>query len=600
MLRLRAVTEDTQRAFFERNAELYELAAGACGESSHTFSIADLSVRLRFAGTALVEHVVPAFAHLRSAPRAVYDLDVRLWDTASTGVEMEPPPCNRRNFTNRGEIWGFNSPRYLSAFHYGEFSVNTMDVETNQAVFWVRDAERLPFWVNASPLRSILHWRLANAGMQLVHAAVIGTDEGAVVIPGRGGSGKSTTALLGLRHGLRYVSDDYAALRLDPEPRAYSLYGTAKLELDSIDRFPEFASHGDVKRSAGYEKAVVFLYPAFEDRIARSLPIRAIALPRIDGRERSSLAAVDALSVEQAASFTTISHLPGAGQSTIEFMKRLSTEVPRVALELGSRLETVPPAVAECVARSSAFTEVARTGHDASVPVADRDLPLLSVVIPVHDGAAFVREAIESVRAQAYPRLEIIVVDDASEDDTEAIVRSLPYDLCYYDFRTNLGPAEARNRGIREAAGDFIAFLDVDDFWPDGNLRRLVKILLADPSLDFVQGKPRLLELDANDGVYRETGAHQEPFPHYIGTSLFRRSVFGKVGPFDRTLRFGEDSDWYLRAAELEIRREEVDDVTLCVRRHGGNMTWGKTQLELNLLKVFKGRLDRKRDRGEL
>jgi hypothetical protein len=73
-----------------------------------------------------------------------------------------------------------------------------------------------------------------------------------------------------------------------------------------------------------------------------------------------------------------------------------------------------------------------------------------------------------------------------------------------------------------------------------------------------------------------------------------------KVGPFDRTLRFGEDSDWYLRAAELHMRREEIEDVTLIVRRHGKNMTWGKTQLELNLLRVFKGRLDRKRERGEL
>jgi len=223
----------------------------------------------------------------------------------------------------------------------------------------------------------------------------------------------------------------------------------------------------------------------------------------------------------------------------------------------------------------------------------------VSVVIPVHNGAAFIREAIESVRAQDYPRLEIIVVNDASEDETESIVRALPFDLCYYDFRTNLGPAEARNRGIREAAGDFIAFLDADDLWPEGKLRRSVSVLCADAALEFVQGKPRLLELDPEQGVYRETGAHLEDFPHYIGTSVFRRSVFSRVGPFDRSLRFGEDSDWYLRADEQKIQRATIDDITLLVRRHGQNMTWGKTPVELNLLRVFKGRLDRKRDRGE-
>jgi len=211
------MTEETQREFFERSAELYGRAAKARGEIVRTFRVADLRVRLRFAGAALVDQVVPALAHLHEEGEGERDLEVRLWDSASTGVEMAPPPCNRRNFTNRGDIWGFDSRRYLSAFHYGDFSVNLMDAENHDAVYWVRDAARLPFWVNASPLRSILHWRLAKAGMQLVHAAVIGTDDGAVVIPGRGGSGKSTTALLSVRHGLRYLSDDYAAVRLDPE-----------------------------------------------------------------------------------------------------------------------------------------------------------------------------------------------------------------------------------------------------------------------------------------------------------------------------------------------------------------------------------------------
>ena len=600
MLRLRPVTEEAQRDFFEFSRALYERAAEARGELQHTYRIADLRVRLRFAGPALVDQITPAFGHLRDDDAGACDLEVRLWDSASTGIEMAPPPCHQRNFTNRGDIWGFNSARYLSAFHYGDFSVNLMDTASDDAVFWVRDAARLPFWVNASPLRSILHWRLRKAGMQLVHAAVVGTDDGAVVIPGRGGSGKSTTALLCVRHGLRYVSDDYAALRLDPEPRAFNLYCTAKLELESIERFPELASERDVKRSAGYEKAVVFLHPRLDGQLARSLPVHAIALPRIDGRIESSLGPVDALSVEQAASFTTISHLPGAGQATIEFMKRLSTEVPRVALELGSRLASVPDAVIACASRAPSFLKVARKGLDHDVADTAHELPLVSVIIPVHNGAHFIHDVMASVRAQAYPRLEIIVVNDGSTDDTEAIVRSLPYDICYYDFQTNLGPAEARNRGVREAAGELIAFLDVDDLWPQGNLLRLVRILVADPTLDLVQGRARVLELDPATDTYQDTPADHEVFPHYIGSSMYRRSAFMKVGPFDQTMRFGEDSDWYLRAEEIGARRVAIDDVTLLVRRHGRNMTWGKTQVELNMLKVFKGRLDRRRERGEL
>jgi hypothetical protein len=599
-MRLKPVTEETQQAFYAQTFEKYEQAAAACGEIRHAFRIADTAVRLRFAGSALVSQIIPAFEHLRVEDGDSCDFEVCLWDSRSTKIDLGAPPCNRRNFTNRGNIWGFQSERYLSAFHYGEFSVNTMDTEAGRAVYWVRDATTLPFWVNASPLRSILHWRLARDGKQLVHAAAIGTDEGAVVIPGRGGSGKSTTALLALRHGLRYVSDDYCVVGLGPEPRVYSLYSTAKLELDSIERFPELAAHGDVKRSAGYEKGVVFLHPAFESQLAASLPLSAILLPEITGREATSLATVDALTVEHAASFTTISHLPHTGQKTVEFLREASLQVPRAKLELGTRYEAIPDAISECARRGPQFEAVARRGVDVDNVDADYDLPLISVVIPVHNGASFIEDAMASIRAQKYPRLEIIFVDDASSDDSRAVIEALPDDVCYYDFRTNLGPSEARNRGVREAAGDFIAFLDVDYLWPHDSLRRLVRILLENEKLAYVRGRAQVLVREDEMSDYLESGTPEESFPHYIGSALFRRSSFLSVGPFDRTLRFGEDSDWYLRAAELELDRLQIDDVTLYVRRHGANMTEGKTQLELNRVRVLKGVLDRRRDRGEI
>jgi hypothetical protein len=599
MIRLKEASEEVERSFFERNAELFEQAAAGSGEIRHTFRIAGLVVRLRFAGPALVDQIIPAFEHLRVPDSADCDYEVCLWDSKSCGLRMDPPPCDRRNFTNRGNIWGFHSRRYRAAFHYGEFSVNTMDRESARAVYWVQDAAELPFWVNASPLRSILHWRLVDAGRQLVHAAVVGTDDGAVVIPGRGGSGKSTTALLCLRHRLRYVSDDYAVLQLDPEPRAYSLYSTAKLELDSIERFPELARYGGIKRSAGYEKGVLFLHPGFDEQIAESLPLSAIALPRITGQKDTSLGEADALTLEQAASFTTISHLPHTGQSTVEFMRRLTTEVPRVAIELGTNFDEIPGVVAECARRSPRFCAVARTGPDLDAANVD-DLPLVSIVIPVHNGEDFVRDAIDSVLAQNYPRIELIVVNDASTDATESIVKSLPVDICYYDFPTNAGPAEARNRGVREAAGDLVAFLDADDLWPEGRLEHLVRLWIANGHPDMVQGAVQVMSLDAESGEYFEDGKPADAFPHYIGSALYRLDAFHRVGPFDRTMRFGEDSDWFLRAGEAGLAKLEIDDVVLLVRRHGKNMTWEKTQLELNAVTVVKGVLDRRRQRGEV
>jgi hypothetical protein len=549
----------------------------------------------------MVERMVPALEHLRLPDDAAADLDVRLFDSASTGAEMAPPPCPQRSFTDRGNIWGFDSPRILSAFQYGEFSVNLLDVETRTAVFWVQDAAALPFWTTAAPLRSMLGWWLRLNGHHLIHGAVVGTGDGVALIPGKGGSGKSTTALTCLRAGMTYIGDDYVGIGLEPEPRAFSLYCTGKVAPAQAARFPDLAKRATVGREGNYEKAVFFLLPELAGQMRRELPLRAVLLPRITGRPPTSLAPADALAVERAAAFTTISQIPHSGQPTIEFIRRMVDAVPRAAVELGTDLEKIPEVVARSVAGASEFRSVAKVGpeRNGTGHARHRERPLVSVVMPVHDGAAFVREAAQSVAAQDYPWLELLIVNDASTDDTRQVAAELAIDHRYFEFETNQGPAEARNRGVREAAADYIAFLDVDDLWPAGRLERMMSLLLDDASIDVVCGRAQMMELDAGTGVYHETGDPRKSFPFYIGAGVYRRRAFLKNGPFDRTFRFGEDSDWYLRAFENGLNCCQLDWVTLYVRRHARNMTRGKTHVELNHARVFKAKLDRQRRRSE-
>ena len=94
---------------------------------------------------------------------------------------------------------------------------------------------------------------------------------------------------------------------------------------------------------------------------------------------------------------------------------------------------------------------------------------LLSVIMPVYNGAEFLAEAVASIVAQAYQPLEIIVVDDGSTDETATIVQSLGGEIRYL-YQFNQGPAAARNAGLALAQGDLIAFLDVDDLWPADKL----------------------------------------------------------------------------------------------------------------------------------
>ncbi len=104
--------------------------------------------------------------------------------------------------------------------------------------------------------------------------------------------------------------------------------------------------------------------------------------------------------------------------------------------------------------------------------------PLISIIIPVHNGAHEIGRALESVRTQAYPNLEIIVVDDSSDDDLEGALapfRDLPITLLHHDIRQGAGAA--RNTGIKAARGHYIALLDSDDEWLPGKLDRQLGFL---------------------------------------------------------------------------------------------------------------------------
>jgi GT2 family glycosyltransferase len=411
---------------------------------------------------------------------------------------------------------------------------------------------------------------------------------------GRGGVGKSTAALACLQAGLDYLADDYVIVRHDPRPTVYSLYSTAKLDPGQLSRFPAlrpFVHNADNLRD---EKAVLFLYPHFRAQIQREMPLKAIVSPVIadgaDTRFRPEASAV----VRQAASFTTMAQLPCVGRHTHEFIGRLCSVLPGYTVQLGHDLQRIPPAITRLVQDHARRPRGPTPALGASTA---RHAPLVSVVIPVYNGECFLRDAVESVLIQRYPSVEIIVVDDGSTDGTGALVPQLPCDVRYFK-QENTGAAAARNRGIRDTTGDLIAFLDVDDLWPENNLRMLVDEMLRHPQLDVVHGYAQLLVYDSVAETYEYRGSPIESFPYYVGAALYRKRVFGEVGLFDPTMLLGEDVDWFNRANELKIPMKRLEAVTLHVRRHGRNMTHGKNLVALNTLRVFRKALDRRRVAG--
>ena len=582
-----AKTEVEQVAFFDAVLECFKRAVERVGEIRHHYRVAGLTVRLSLAGDAFEPALTRAIGHREIGPVASPDVTLCAWDSHETGVTMVPPPCDRLAFSDRGDLWGFNSQRVRTSFQHHDHSVNVYDADRRTGLYWVQRAALLPHWSHASPLRTMWHWALERHGLQLVHGAAIGGKDGALLIVGKGGSGKSSTALTCLEAGLDVAGDDYVVVRHNPEPRVHGLYSTAKLNPADLARYPRLAPLRNKVNVPANEKAVLFLDPQLSGQLPPDMPLAGIALAAVVDREGSQLVAESLPVVQQAATFTTMSQLPYASGRTHRFLESLCAALPTYRLELGRD----PVRLAETVRRFLGDRARPRP-RPAAAPLPDT--PLVSVIIPVYNGESFLAEAMASVLGQGYPALEVIVVDDGSTDATAAVARRLPCDVRLFK-QANAGPAAARNRGIRNASADFVAFLDVDDLWPPGTLSMLMSELLRDPELELCQGYAQVTEFDPATGEYEYRGNPRESFPYSVDSAIFRTRVFDRVGLFDQTLLFGEDTDWFKRAEELAVPIKRVEAVTLLVRRHGQNMTHGREPVGLHKLRVLKRALDRKR-----
>ena len=223
-------------------------------------------------------------------------------------------------------------------------------------------------------------------------------------------------------------------------------------------------------------------------------------------------------------------------------------------------------------------------------------MPLVSVVIPVYNGDRFLRDAIDSIRAQSYRPLEIIVVDDGSTDATRAVASHRAGEVQYV-HQENAGTPAARNTGLRMAQGTLIGFLDADDLWTDRKLASQVPRLMEAPAVEVILGYTEVAALVAVEDRGR---AASRPAPLLtLGAALVRTSSFRKVGFFDETLRYCDDVDWFLRAKEAGLSLRIHDDVVQVYRRHDQNLTNQRDLDRRSFVSVLKRSLDRRRRAGD-
>lgn len=219
---------------------------------------------------------------------------------------------------------------------------------------------------------------------------------------------------------------------------------------------------------------------------------------------------------------------------------------------------------------------------------------LVSVVIPVYNGERYLAEAIESVFAQDYRPIEVIVVDDGSIDNTAEIARS--YREVRYIYQINQGHGKAKNVGIAAARGEFIAFLDADDLWLPNKLSHQVGYLLNHSHIEYALCKMRMfLEPGTNSSAGLNKDHLSEETPAYIPSALLvRKSLIEKIGVFDSTYRHSNDSDWFFRANDAGIPMTVLPEVLMSRRIHSCNLTQEINAINSELLRVVRSSILRK------
>ena len=216
-----------------------------------------------------------------------------------------------------------------------------------------------------------------------------------------------------------------------------------------------------------------------------------------------------------------------------------------------------------------------------------KDSPLVSVIMAAYNAAEHIGEALESVLAQDWQPLEVVVVDDGSSDDTAAVVARYP-DVVYVR-QDNKGPSAARNAAVEHSSGDFVANFDSDDLLPTTRVSDQVGYLLSHPEVGAVFGRQEWMnapEWMARDSIYGDV----DGMP--LSSVMFRRNVFFDLGGYDTSFVHGEDMDLLVRMRERGIEYQVIPEIVLYRRYQASSLTGGRAPHE-PLLRSLRAKLAR-------
>jgi glycosyltransferase involved in cell wall biosynthesis len=218
----------------------------------------------------------------------------------------------------------------------------------------------------------------------------------------------------------------------------------------------------------------------------------------------------------------------------------------------------------------------------------------VSAIVPVRNGSEFLEATLRSILDQTVPVGELIVVDDGSTDDSIAIVRAVAPEA-HLITQDRGGQAAARNTGASLASGEWLAFCDHDDMWPQARTAALLAV--ADAAISYVCGRVMLRMEAGISPSSRVAGVHGSHVPQLVSSALIRRQLWLDLGGMTQEHDVGEDTDFFLRVRELGITARLIEAPTVEYRLHRTNYTASRVDQSAELLDIMRASIRRRRVR---
>lgn len=281
--------EQEVTAFFEKIREslkCYSNKSELIQRSVH-FGNSIHPINAHFGSEPLYQQLVRAWQHLPQYLSFEKEaLDLYFLDEATTDYELPPLPFNLKEVGLQGIFPAYFNESEKAVWQFGSRVLYIYDRDRKYCLFWTKDVRELPNWELSFPLRYPVMWGSEPTDAIMLHAAAVGNQNGAALLVGKSGSGKSTTSLSALASGMKFLGEDYVLVNAGENIEVYSLFCSAKARSSTFEQLGINSGQTVPLNIEENSRRLTYLDENYANQLVDKLPVRTLLLPSVDHSEQ--------------------------------------------------------------------------------------------------------------------------------------------------------------------------------------------------------------------------------------------------------------------------------------------------------------------------